>query len=265
MSPSKKKAIKYTLFGIVAYLFFIVINMPAQFVYGAWKRWLGQDVPVKVSEIKGSIWKGRVGVASIDGQMLESLSYKLNPYTLLLGIAELDWEVKIKDGYAKGIMGYGIFGSTYFKNIEGWLPLSQLQVKALGGGNAAQFFRSARPGGDLDIALSSLKLEDNRVVAASGDLTWHTAEITLLKKLSLGDLKIKFEPTDQGIKGILSDQGGPLRAEGVLVLNADNTYEFNGAFGTRGLQPDLLNALVPLGKRGSDGKIKVSQKGQLAL
>ena len=88
--------------------------------------------------------------------------------------------------------------------------------------------------------------------------------MTLFKTLSLGDLQVAFEPHEGGVKGVLNDQGGPLRAEGLLQLNPDKSYEFDGEFGTRGSQPDLHAALTTMGRFNKDGKVKVSLKGNLA-
>ena len=111
--------------------------------------------------------------------------------------------------------------------------------------------------------MSNVKLDDNVVVSARGDVAWHGAEMTMLKKLVLGDLDIAFEPNEGGVKAVLSDQGGPLKAEGILQLNPDKSYEFNGAFGTRGNQKDLHAALTTMGRFDRDGKVKLSLKGNL--
>lgn len=230
--------------------------MPAGVAYGYWKTTLGgEKVPVTLEDISGSVWSGKVGKAVMKGQSLSAFTWDINLLTLLLGILELDIEFKVTDGYAKGTVGYSFFGGTYLNNVEAWLPLTQVEniinVAAL------------KPGGALDVKLSNVKLDGNVVVSAQGDVAWHSAELTLLKKLELGDLDVAFEPHEGGVKGVLSDQGGPLTAEGVLQLNPDKNYEFDGAFGTRGNNPDLQNALRTMGRIDRDGKVKVSLKGNL--
>ncbi|WP_455206620.1 type II secretion system protein N [Kaarinaea lacus] len=256
MAPAIKSTLKYSAFGIIAYLVFLVVTMPAGFAYGYWKTAFGgENVPVALNDISGSVWSGRVGTATINGQQFGALTWDINFFTLLLGIVEMDVEFKVTDGYGKGTMGYSFFGSAYLNNFEAWLPLSEIEniinVAAL------------KPGGALDIKLSNVKLDNNTVVSARGDVAWHGAELTLLKKLVLGDLDVAFEPHEGGVKGILADQGGPLSAEGILQLSPDKSYEFNGAFSTRGNNPDLQNALRTMGRFDSNGKVKVSLKGNL--
>lgn len=256
MSPSLKTKIKYSLFIFITYIVFLFATMPAGVAYGFWKNSLGKSVPVVLADIEGSIWSGKVGNAIIKGQQLSSFNWDINVLTMMLGILEMDFELDVTDGFAKGTAGYSIFGGAYLNNIEGWLPLSQLDRLL----NIA----AIKPGGALDVKLGNVRFEGNAVVSARGDVAWHSAEMTLFKKLSLGDLQVTFEPSEGGVKGVLSDQGGPLRADGILQLNPDKSYEFKGAFGTRGSQPDLHAALTTMGRFGRDGQVKVSLKGNLA-
>jgi hypothetical protein len=256
MSPAIKSTLKYSLFGIIAYLAFLVATMPAGLAYGYWKSTLGGDkVPVNLQDVNGSVWSGKVGKATINGQSLTALTWDIKFLTLLLGIVETDIEFKVTDGYGKGTVGYSFFGGAYFNNVEAWLPLREVEniIKV----------SAFKPGGALDVKLSNVKLDNNTVVSARGDVAWHGAELTLLKKLVLGDVDVAFEPHEGGVKGVLSDQGGPLSAEGILQLNPDKSYEFDGAFGTRGNNPDLQNALRTMGRTDRDGKVKVSLKGNL--
>lgn len=230
--------------------------MPAGFAFGYWKKMFGGDtVPITLQDISGSVWSGKIGKAIVNGQQLTTFTWDINLVTLLLGILEMDVEFKVTDGYGKGTVGYSFFGGAYFNNVEAWLPLSEVEniIKV------ATF----KPGGALDVKLSNVKLDNNTIVSARGDVAWHSAELTLLKTMVLGDLDVAFEPNEGGVKGVLSDQGGPLSADGILQLNPDRSYEFNGAFGVRGNNPDLQNALRTMGRIDRDGKVNVSLKGTL--
>jgi len=256
MSPAVKSGLKLSLVGFIAFVVFLVATLPANVAYSYWKSMRGADVPVVLKDVEGSIWSGRVGKASVMGQPFQAVTWDANAYTLLLGILELNFEFKVPDGYAKGIVGHSFFGGTYLSDIEAWLPLRE--VKNLFNIDAL------RPAGNLDIQLSTVKIDKNTIVSAKGDLAWHSAEMTLLKKLNLGDLQVTLEPSDEGIKGVLADQGGPLIADGILQLNRDNSYQFNGEFAARGNQPDLANALRTMGRPDREGKVKVTQSGNLS-
>ena len=255
MSPALKSNIKYILLGFIAYFVFLLANMPAGFAYGQWKKSAGQSIPINLNDVDGTIWQGKAGPSMINGQQIVGFSWDISIFTMLLGILEMDFEMKVKDGYTKGTMGRSLFGGTYFNNLEGWMPLSEIKNLI----NLA----ALDPGGDLDIKVSNVKLEDNTIVSAQGDITWHNAELTMLKKIVLGGVNIMLAPDGDTVKATLADQGGPLKAEGTLILKPDRTYELEMSLGVNGSQPDLSNALATLGP-AKNGRIKVSQKGDLS-
>ena len=257
MSPSTKSTLKLSMLGLIAYVFFLFATVPAGFIYGQWKQNLGGDkVPVSLTDIEGSVWAGSVGKAVIKGSSFERVNWDVSILTLLLGIMEVDFDLAVTDGFAKGTVGYSIFGGTYLNDIDAWMPLVQIENLVNVG--------ALHPAGALDVKLSNVKLDGNTIVSARGDVAWHDAAVTVFKQLGLGDLQFAFEPHEGGVKGVIKDQGGPLRADGILQLNPDKSYTFDGEFGTRGSQPDLHAALTTMGRFNKDGKVKVSLKGNLS-
>jgi len=257
MSPSSKSRIKLVILGLALYGFFLVATVPAGFIYGQWKENLGGNkVPVTLSEIDGSVWSGTIGKAVIKGNTFEQVNWSLSILTLLLGIVEIDFDLAVTDGFAKGTVGYSVFGGSYLNNIDAWVPLAQIENLVNVG--------ALRPAGALDVKMANVKLDGDAVVSAKGDIAWHGAAITLFKQLTLGDIQFAFEPHEGGVKGVIKDQGGALRADGILQLNPDKSYTFDGEFGTRGDQPDLHAALTTMGRFNRDGKVKVSLKGNLS-
>jgi hypothetical protein len=163
----------------------------------------------------------------------------------------------MQDGYGKGSVGYNVFGSIYANNIEAWLPTALvLPMFNLG---------SLQPGGALAINLTELKFKDHSVTTAAGSLVWQDAEITILKSMPLGSLQIQMEPTEEGVKGVISDMGGPLQVEGLLNLTQDGKYDFSAEVAVRDPQQrDLANAIRSLGRQDKTGKVKLQQSGELA-
>jgi len=257
MTLTNKSTLKFVFVGLVAYVFFLVATVPAAFVYGEWKKSSGGNrVPVSLSNIEGSLWSGTIGKAVIKGNTFEHVNWDVSVLTLLLGIMEVDFDLAVTDGFAKGTVGYSVFGGRYLNNIDAWMPLSQIENLINVG--------ALKPAGALDVKLSNVKLDGNAIVSARGDIAWHGAAMTLFKQIGLGDIQFAFEPNEGGVKGVIKDQGGPLRADGILQLNPDKSYTFDGEFGIRGNQPDLQAALTTMGRFNSDGKVKVALKGNLA-
>ena len=257
MSPTTKSTLKLTAVGLFAYIFFLLATIPAGFIYGEWKKNFGGDkVPLSLSNIEGTLWSGTIGKAVIKGNTFEHINWDISALTLLLGIMEIDFDLAVTDGFAKGTVGYSVFGGRYLNDIDAWLPLSQIENLINVG--------ALKPAGAIDVKLSNVKFDGSAVVSARGDIAWHGAAMTLFKQIGLGDIQFAFEPHEGGVKGVIKDQGGPLRAEGILQLNPDKSYTFDGEFGTRGNQPDLHAALTTMGRFDRDGKVKVSLKGNLA-
>ncbi|MCG6969664.1 MAG: type II secretion system protein N [Gammaproteobacteria bacterium] len=249
--------VRYIIIGLVFYLGFLLVNLPANVVYGYWKQSMGEEVPVILDGLNGSVWSGSAAQASIAGQPLEKLKWQFKPMHLLLGNTEVALDFSMQEGYGKGNVGYNVLGSFYADNVEAWLPMGLvLPMFDLG---------SLKAGGALAVNLSELKVKNHTVATALGSLAWQDAEITILKPMPLGSLKVELEPTDDGIKGVISDMGGPLQAEGLLTVDQEGKYDLSAEIEVRDPQQrDLANAIRSLGRQDRTGKVKIQQAGNLA-
>ena len=249
--------VRYIIFGVVCYLGFLVLTLPANLVYGYWKQSMGEEVPLVVEGLKGSVWSGQAAQASVAGQALQKIKWQFKPMQLLLGNTEIALDFSLQDGYGKGTVGYNVFGTMYANNIEAWIPMELvLPIFNLG---------SLKPAGALGVNLSELKVKNHTVITALGSLVWQDAEVTLLKPIPLGSLQIQLEPTDDGIKGVIADTGGPLQAEGLLTLSREGKYDFSAEVAVRDPQQrDLANAIQSLGRPDNSGKVKLQRSGDLS-
>ncbi len=249
--------LRYILLGLVCYLGFLVITLPADLVYGYWKNSLGHDSPIILEGVSGSVWSGQVAQASISGQPVDKLSWSLSPAQLLLGNAEVALDFAMRNGFGKGQVGYSVFGSIYADNVEAWLPMDLVAPMVQLG--------SLKPGGALAVNLSELKVKNHTLASALGTVVWQDAEITILKPMPLGSLQVELEPADDGVKGVISDLGGPLEAEGLVTVDSEGNYDFSAEIAVRDPnQRDLVNAIRSLGRQDSSGKVKLEQSGNLA-
>jgi hypothetical protein len=247
---------RYIIFGVFVYMAFILVTLPADAVYGYWKKYLGGDVPLYLDDIQGSIWSGQAAHAAVVDQQVQQVKWHTRPTALLLGKAELGFEFSIEEGYAKGVVGKNLLGDPYMSGVEAWLPMNDFLTLFN--------LQSLNAGGALAVNLDNVTIRDNLISSASGDITWQDAEINILKPMPLGSINVTLEPTDEGVKGVLSDQGGPLQADGLLTLTADGKYDFNAEVSVRDPQQrDLANALHTLGPTNSSGKTQLKLSGDL--
>ena len=249
--------LRYVIFGLLAYVVFLVLQFPAERAYGLWKSGPGAAQPVVLGELSGSVWSGAANVAVIGGQRLEALHWSLHPWRMLLGKLALDWGLKVPDGYATGELAADPGGGLALQRLEARLPLDQLSgIKALA---------ALRPSGAVNLNLRDVQWDGKTLASADGRLVWSGAGINLFQPLEFGDLSLTLETGAEGVSGVLSDAGGPLQAEGLLSLKADGSYQFSGAFAVRGDgHAPLQQALRSMGRPGADGKVRVNYSGQLA-
>jgi len=119
--------------------------------------------------------------------------------------------------------------------------------------------------GTVAIALRRLALADGVPAEAAGQLVWNGARLTAPQPFDLGDLAVELEPAEGGgLRGTLSDGGGPLAAEGELRLEPDGRYRFEGRLAARaGADSPLGRALAVLGPKHPRGGVRVTGQGRL--
>jgi len=248
--------VRYIIFGAIFYLGFLLTTLPAELVYGYWKHSAGKTTPVFLQGVDGSVWSGKAAQAYIAGQQIQNIKWRFKPWKTLLGDIELAMYFKMKDGYGKGVLGHNLLGGTYAHNLDAWLPMGWvLPMFNLG---------SLKPGGALAVNLKEFEIKGKTVATALGSLVWQDAEITILKPMPLGSLKVELEPTNEGIKGVISDMGGPLQVEGLVTLDHEGKYNLSAEVAVRDpQQQDLRNAINSIGRPDSSGKVRLQQSGNL--
>jgi len=248
---------KYIFYGILFYLIFLVVTLPADISYAYWKKHWGERDPIVLSGIEGSIWSGTVAQAMIKGQRVQQMQWHFKPLSLLLGRAEADVEFAVPDGFGKGQFGYSLFNGAYAKDVEAWIPLPVI----------ARFVNLAalRPGGKLNINLQEFSYDDGQIKKAHGTLAWLDAEVSFFQPVALGNFQLDVSNSDDGVVGDLKDKGGPLQAKAKLSLNHKGDYNVDGELLLRDKsRTDLNQALQAMGRPNAKGAIPLKQKGNLS-
>jgi general secretion pathway protein N len=255
--------VRYIVLGFLVYIIFLVLNFPADRAYAYWKSSNPSSSSASrnfvLAGISGSVWSGKANMAAINRISFENVEWTYRPWVLLLGQVGLSWSFQTPSsqggGFGQGQTSLGLDGSVDFSSLEAQLPASLVASMVK--------MQALQPSGTLSLNLQDVEWSGESLLSAEGQVVWRGAGINLLKPVSLGDLSLKLETSNKEVKGVLTDNGGPLSAEGLISVTEDGKYEFNGAFAARG-DKELENALRSLGRPGTDGKVKVVRSGSLA-
>jgi len=253
-----KQTLKYVGVGLLGYLLFLAWLFPAKLGYS----WMADGTAdagkrLGVYGIEGTVLSGRATRFDVGNYSFRELNWSFAPTELLFG--KLGVQVKLKgDGSdAEFLVARRLSGGTALEHITGKIPmmdvLSMAKVPAL------------KMGGVLDLDLSSVQFAPGQIAALEGSLVWRAAATEFPRQLKLGDVKMRFDTTPQGVKGILSDGGGPLDAQGELLVAQDGKVSFKGKFAAReGPSSSLAQSLGMLGSPNAQGKVDVVYNGNLA-
>lgn len=246
-----KSWLRYLGILLVAYMVFLAVTLPAARAY-AWSN--HSLAPLQLYGIEGSLWSGSASVADIGAYRLGALTWKVRPWMLLLGRIDVAWEA-VKDGNrASGVLARTLGGDLNLKNVTANLPVSDL--------GAALTSLPIQPAGTLQIRLGDAQISSGSLRAAHGALTWQDAAIVRPQAVTLGSFVLNLDTLETGVKGTLLDQGGPLEAQGVLLLKPDGSYQFDGILANRDpSQTQIQNALGFIGTPTADGKFAVTYSG----
>lgn len=201
--------------GVIAYVVFLLISMPAT---QAW-AWFGEQAPVKVYGISGTIWQGQAALLVQQDQRLEALQWEVRPAGLLRGQLRAQVQARVADGRLRGNVAVTPSGRFEAQQLRLDMPATDLV-------QWAGLSLPVQVEGRLDTLLQDLAVDGPRVVRADGLISWHDASIRFgASALPLGNLALRLEPGSEGdTGGLLTSQGGPIDIQGRLNMSP------NGAF-----------------------------------
>ncbi len=241
---------------VVFYIGFLVITLPAKQAYSLVKSFADEEGAVSsliMEGLSGSVWSGKASAAFISGQKINSFSWQFHPWSVLLGRLQLGVDFRDGDSFVRGIVARGFGGQIYLSNLQAYVALENIAVLTK---------LPLDLEGYVGLDLKALSIDNQKIVDVQGTIAWQSAAVNFPAKMTFGDLKATLSTQNDVINADLTDGGGPLQAEGILTIDADNKYKFTGTFSSRDpKQTTLVQNLRLLGPAGSDGKIKVNTSG----
>ncbi len=203
-----------TSIGLLSYLAFLIAYFPAVQAYGL----VADHVPGQAYGLSGTIWSGQAAVVEVEGQRLEAVQWRLLPAMLLSGRLGSELQARLPDGRAQGLVSIDRNQRIEASDVRFELPTARL-VELSG----AQV--PGRIGGQFDVSMRELAIENGQLSRADGIISWHQASVTLGRTLPLGSLNLRLQPAAEGhIEGILISQGGVLDTSGELQIRPDGGF-----------------------------------------
>ena len=215
----------------------------------------GRLGPVELGEVSGTLWKGQANPASINGQPIGALGWRLHPFSLFG--ARIDADVTLAgDTYnGNGAVSVHRNRTIRVRDLTVTMPAEKLQPLV---DIPALVFR-----GQVQVDLASAELRGGFPVDVKGRGTWKNASVAGSAEAQFGDIVTDFASTPAGgIAGTVSDGGGPLQAQGTYNASLVG-YDADVALRARDGNPQVLEALQYIGEPQPDGSARLVVRGRL--
>ena len=247
-----KNNIKLIFAVFILYIFFLLINIPASFVFST------MDLPknVKTNVVSGSIWSGKVRQLTVSGVSLGSISWQLHPLSLLIGNITADVSAVNNKQYINSEISISLSGKVELEETRFKFDLESLQPLIYGmpitySGKASGYFPFSY-------------FQKNNYVAVNGKLSLSSINMISPQLKNFGDFIVDFRAEKEGgTSGKIKDSGGELSLDGKLNLNKNGLIHISTKLAARESGSSIDNVLGFLGRKDSKGQINITNSFNL--
>lgn len=253
-----KRFLAYSLLGLVAYGFFMLLQLPATTLV----NWVSQSVPdLTIQQAQGSAVRGVAQDVRLADLRLESLRWRLRFLPLLLG--RLQYRLTASQGNVQlqASVGTDLSRRWHVAAIQGELPLSRALAAA---GQSPPLFEGELTLDDVGIVLN----REGMLADAYGDLRLSNLRTTFEEPVQLGNYSGELTAEDSNLIATLRDNGGPLNFAGSLSMSVvpEGRYRLQGRVSPRdNADSRLRDALSLMGEPREDGAWELDFAGMLGL
>ncbi len=254
-----KRAVVRTLFVAGTFLFFVLYLAPADKLVSL------IDLPpgVRLYDVKGDLWRGRIGTADIAGARVSDVEWRLNLFTALFSggmtVFVRDPE-RITGSFDVNLTGLGReirLGNVRLKTFAGRIaPLLKTVVPLRAeGGAEARFDRvTLTPGGALKEADGEILLTDF--------LVQHPFDPRLM--IDCGRVRVGVRGGEKTLDLDVDQESDMFSLDAAVKITGLSEYDLTGTLKPGGSLPDGIAGLVAaLGRPGPDGRIPLKYRGKL--
>lgn len=255
----KKRGLLYIIFGLIFYLLFLVIQLPASWF--AWGLNNFTHGTVRVDPIAGSMWHGtgRLVIYYPQGvpHDLGSAEWRINLLWLFTGRIQMYWHAESADGRTSTVLRFGK-NQAQLLETEASFP-----AQAVG-----SFYPPASlisPKGQVIVRTEKLTISNNGVEGVA-EISWQNAGSSLTNVQPLGDYRLEINSAGTTADLKLTTLHGSLELTGQGQWQLQNgQFHLTGAATPRERANELEPMLNLLGPAQDGGHRPLSLNGRLSL
>jgi general secretion pathway protein N len=242
-----RKNIKYILIIIVVYLFFLIINLPANIALSV----INLPESISLSSVSGTVWSGKSKKLSYSSIELGAVSWELHPFNLIIGELSVDISIVNDKQYITTQANVSPSGKIELEETRFLIDLSSLQPLTYG----MPFSYAGIASGYFPVSF----FHKNNYVGINGKLSLSDMNMISPQHQSFGDFVINFRTENEGAtSGRIKDSGGQLNVDGHLSLSKNGQFNVSAMLAARESDSPLERALSFLGRKDSSGRYQLN-------
>lgn len=237
---------------VLAYLFFMVSQVPAQWVVN--KITLPKNVVLQ--GVEGTIWRANISRIIIDGYSINSVATKVNLLSLMM------FNPSVDATFGSALVN-GPEGKATLSHLLGDIEVSDTQVSVVAN-DIAQLLKSSLPipvtaQQFVDVNIEEFVMGKPLCQQLSGTVKWEKAGLKALdQKIALGHLKGKLE-CEKGIVKFTFDPKNNLGLTFTALVYSPERISGSGYIEPGSKFPTVLKEALPfLGKADNRGRYKLN-------
>lgn len=247
-----RRALRGWLLGAVAYMVFLGLTFPAQYLADHLTKKLPQ---LELAGVTGSVFSGSAAEVRYQGTDLGAVDWHfdwLAPFTLNIGYRI---EVHAEDRDLRGRVDFG-FGVIHLRGLEGRIPVAAMDHWSPLPPDSAS--------GSLGMHLKELSFKSGKLASAEGEVDLDEGVLKWPATATLGSFRMDLTAASGGgIQGAITDVASPLKLDASLSLSDTGVYHLKGVLAAKDPTDQATRSLLSgLGQPDSTGRYPFDFTGQ---
>jgi len=243
----------YIVVGVVAYLAFLLLSVPAAPVIGLFK----DRLPVTITNISGTLWSGKASIVITNKLILNNAQWSFLPSRMLLAKIAFDVDADLNNNPLQSRISAGMNGNLSIDDLSTQLSavdIASMLVLPLG-----------ELSGEFLLKIKHATFQPGSVPTVDGAISWNGAAVTIAETASLGNVSILVSESDASpLTAYITNKGGQLALNGNLTTDETGLYTLRLSMKPNASASDnLINSLGLFAKKQRSGEFILVNNGNL--